>query len=140
MPPFGQHLIVETAEDRLTPMLSATIEGVVHDAARTGTLRSPALQQELVHLVDAYLTAGKPGKSIGLRNSHDNEKPVICRATTCAILSPSPARPTGMRLTTPAAISGLSIRREAQGVAARQTFYPGRTFASMPVQNLQCVG
>jgi AcrR family transcriptional regulator len=38
-------------------VLSAAIEGVVHDAARTGTLRSPVLKQELVHLVDAYLDA-----------------------------------------------------------------------------------
>jgi AcrR family transcriptional regulator len=38
-------------------VLSAAISGVVHDAARRGTLRSPALEQELVCLVDAYLTA-----------------------------------------------------------------------------------
>ena len=40
-------------------VLSAAISGVVHDAARRGTLRdrSPAFEQELVHLVDAYLTA-----------------------------------------------------------------------------------
>ncbi|HKN16758.1 MAG TPA: TetR/AcrR family transcriptional regulator [Candidatus Sulfotelmatobacter sp.] len=38
-------------------VLSSAIEGVVHDAARGGTLNSPALKQELVHLVDAYLTA-----------------------------------------------------------------------------------
>ena len=38
-------------------VLSSAIEGVVHDAARRGTLRSPALKQELVHLADAYLTA-----------------------------------------------------------------------------------
>lgn len=38
-------------------VLSSAIEGVVHDAARRGTLRSPALKQELVHLVDSYLTA-----------------------------------------------------------------------------------
>jgi hypothetical protein len=37
-------------------VLSAAIEGAVHDAARRGTLRSPALKQELVRLVDAYLT------------------------------------------------------------------------------------
>jgi hypothetical protein len=33
------------------------MEGVVHDAARRGTLISPALKQELVHLVNAYLIA-----------------------------------------------------------------------------------
>jgi AcrR family transcriptional regulator len=38
-------------------VLSSAIEGVVHDAARRGTLRSPALKQELVNLVDAYLNA-----------------------------------------------------------------------------------
>jgi AcrR family transcriptional regulator len=38
-------------------VLSSAIEGVVHDAARTGTLGSLALKQELVHLVDAYLIA-----------------------------------------------------------------------------------
>lgn len=38
-------------------VLSAAISGAVHDAARRGTLRSPAFEQELVHLVDAYLTA-----------------------------------------------------------------------------------
>jgi len=38
-------------------VLSAAIAGVIHDAARRGTLRSPAFERELVHLVDAYLTA-----------------------------------------------------------------------------------
>lgn len=38
-------------------VLSSAIEGVVHDAARRGTLGSLALKQELVHLVDAYLIA-----------------------------------------------------------------------------------
>jgi AcrR family transcriptional regulator len=38
-------------------VLSSAIEGVVHDAARRGTLGSLALKQELIHLVDAYLTA-----------------------------------------------------------------------------------
>jgi AcrR family transcriptional regulator len=38
-------------------VLSAAIEGVIHDAARRGTLGSPALKQELVHLVEAYLSA-----------------------------------------------------------------------------------
>lgn len=38
-------------------VLSAAISGVIHDAARRGTLRSPAFEQELVFLVDAYLAA-----------------------------------------------------------------------------------
>lgn len=36
-------------------VLSAAIAGVVHDAARRGTLASPALKQELVHMITAYL-------------------------------------------------------------------------------------
>ena len=36
-------------------VLSAAIAGVVHDAARRGTLGSPALKQELVHMITAYL-------------------------------------------------------------------------------------
>ena len=42
-------------------VLSAAIAGVVHDAARRGTLASPALKQELIHLVSAYL--GNPRRS-----------------------------------------------------------------------------
>jgi AcrR family transcriptional regulator len=38
-------------------VLSAAIAGAVHDASRKGTLRSPDFEQELVRLVDAYLTA-----------------------------------------------------------------------------------
>lgn len=38
-------------------VLSAAISGAIHDAARRGTLGSPAFEQELVHLIDAYLTA-----------------------------------------------------------------------------------
>ncbi len=37
-------------------VLSAAIAGAVHDASRKGTLRSPDFEQELVRLVDAYLT------------------------------------------------------------------------------------
>jgi AcrR family transcriptional regulator len=37
-------------------VLSSAIGGVVHDAARRGTLESFELRQELIHLVDAYLT------------------------------------------------------------------------------------
>jgi AcrR family transcriptional regulator len=42
-------------------VLSSAIEGVVHDAARRGTLGSLALKQELVDLVDAYLIALEDG-------------------------------------------------------------------------------
>jgi AcrR family transcriptional regulator len=38
-------------------VLSAAISGAIHDAARKGTLSSPAFKQELVRLVDAYLSA-----------------------------------------------------------------------------------
>jgi AcrR family transcriptional regulator len=38
-------------------MLSAAIEGVIHDAAQRGALRSPALKQELVRFIDTYLAA-----------------------------------------------------------------------------------
>ncbi len=37
-------------------MLSAAIAGAIHDASRKGTLKSPAFEEELVRLVDAYLT------------------------------------------------------------------------------------
>jgi AcrR family transcriptional regulator len=36
-------------------VLSAAIEGVIHDAARRGTVGSPILEQELVSLAKAYL-------------------------------------------------------------------------------------
>ena len=36
-------------------VVSAAIAGVVHDAARRGTLASPALKRELVHMITAYL-------------------------------------------------------------------------------------
>jgi len=36
-------------------VLSAAIAGVVHDAARRGTLTSPELKRELIHLVSAYV-------------------------------------------------------------------------------------
>jgi AcrR family transcriptional regulator len=38
-------------------ILSAAISGAIHDAARRGTLSSPAFEQELIRLVDAYLCA-----------------------------------------------------------------------------------
>jgi AcrR family transcriptional regulator len=37
-------------------VLAAALAGAVHDAARQGTLGSPKLRAELVHLVSAYLT------------------------------------------------------------------------------------
>lgn len=39
----------------LVQLLSATMEGVIHSAARNGTLESPELKRELVHLISAYL-------------------------------------------------------------------------------------
>jgi len=36
-------------------VLSSAVEGVIHGAARRGTLQSPELKEELVHLVCAYL-------------------------------------------------------------------------------------
>ncbi|SDR32454.1 transcriptional regulator, TetR family [Rhizobiales bacterium GAS191] len=36
-------------------VLSSAVEGVIHNAARRGTLKSPELRQELVHLVCSYL-------------------------------------------------------------------------------------
>jgi len=38
-------------------VLSAAISGAIHDGARKGTLSSPVFEQELVRLVDAYLSA-----------------------------------------------------------------------------------
>lgn len=40
-------------------VLSAAIEGIVHDAARSGTLRSQALNEELTALIRAYLRGRK---------------------------------------------------------------------------------
>ena len=42
-------------------VLSAAIEGVIHNAARRGTVGSPALEQELVSLVTAYLKSTNGG-------------------------------------------------------------------------------
>jgi len=42
-------------------VLSAAIEGVIHNAARRGTVGSPALEQELISLVKAYLKSKKRG-------------------------------------------------------------------------------
>src|SRR5579872_2307562 len=46
-------------------VLSSAIGGVVHDAARKGTLESSEMRQELIHLVDAYL----------MTFEHDREAP-----------------------------------------------------------------
>jgi hypothetical protein len=42
-------------------VLSAAIEGVIHNAARRGTVGSPALELELVSLVTAYLKSTNGG-------------------------------------------------------------------------------
>jgi len=39
----------------LQSLLLAAIAGVVHDAARRGTIASPVLKRELMRLVSAYL-------------------------------------------------------------------------------------
>jgi AcrR family transcriptional regulator len=52
-------------------VLSAAIAGVIHDAARRGTLSSPDLKNELIHLVSAYLGQRR------LRRRH--ERPVADR-------------------------------------------------------------
>jgi AcrR family transcriptional regulator len=52
-------------------VLSAAISGAIHDAARKGTLSSPAFLQELVRLVDAYLSA----------LANDRNKPTIRTAS-----------------------------------------------------------
>jgi len=45
----------EAAADVVVQVLSAAVEGVIHSAARTGTLKSPALKRELVRMIHAYL-------------------------------------------------------------------------------------
>jgi AcrR family transcriptional regulator len=41
--------------DVMAQVLSSAVEGVIHNAARNGQLESPALKQELVNLIAAYL-------------------------------------------------------------------------------------
>ena len=41
--------------EQVVQVLSAAVEGVIHGAARRGTLNSPELQRELVLLIHAYL-------------------------------------------------------------------------------------
>ena len=50
-------------------VLSAAISGAIHDAARRGTLSSPAFEQELVLLVDAYLAVPGGDKNMPVRTA-----------------------------------------------------------------------
>lgn len=43
------------ASDVVAQVLSGAIEGVIHNAARAGTLKSPLLKRELVRLIASYL-------------------------------------------------------------------------------------
>ena len=46
----------EAASDQIAAqVLSAAVAGVIHDAAHRGTLSAPAMKQELMHLLRAYL-------------------------------------------------------------------------------------
>jgi AcrR family transcriptional regulator len=47
----------KAAKDTMVQVLSAAMEGVIHSAARNGTLQSPALKKELIHLISTYLFA-----------------------------------------------------------------------------------
>ena len=47
----------KAAIEVLVQVLSAAIEGVIHSAARRGSLSSPELKEELVHMVGSYLDA-----------------------------------------------------------------------------------
>lgn len=49
----------KTAKNMMVQVLSASMEGVIHSAARSGILKSPELKRELVLLISAYL-GGKP--------------------------------------------------------------------------------
>jgi AcrR family transcriptional regulator len=51
----GRRTPVSASRKIAAQVLSAAIAGVVHDAARRGTLNSPALKHELVEMVSAYL-------------------------------------------------------------------------------------
>jgi AcrR family transcriptional regulator len=50
----------KAATDMMAQVLSATVEGVIHSAARSGSLQSPELKRELVHMVCAYLAPTGP--------------------------------------------------------------------------------
>jgi len=41
----------------IAEVLSSAVEGVIHNAARAGQLKSPELKRELVNLICAYLSA-----------------------------------------------------------------------------------
>ena len=45
----------EAAAEVVVQVLSAAVEGVIHSAARRGTLKSPALKRELVTMIHSYL-------------------------------------------------------------------------------------
>ncbi len=45
----------KVTDDMVVQVLSSAVAGVIHDAARRGTLTSPALKSELVQMVCAYL-------------------------------------------------------------------------------------
>ncbi len=47
-----------SAREMVVQVLSSAVEGVIHNAARRGTLKSPRLRRELVHLVRTYLGDG----------------------------------------------------------------------------------
>jgi AcrR family transcriptional regulator len=46
---------VDAAAEMAVQVLSGAMEGVIHSAARRGTLKSPALKRELVTMIHAYL-------------------------------------------------------------------------------------
>lgn len=45
----------KSGNEMVVQVLSATVEGVIHSAARSGSLKSAALKTELVHMVCSYL-------------------------------------------------------------------------------------
>jgi len=47
------------ASEVVVQVLSAAVEGVIHSAARRGTLKSPELKRELVTMVHSYLRQGR---------------------------------------------------------------------------------
>lgn len=61
---FTQAATIYGSRDRAAPaatvglVISDAIDGVIHNAARRGRLREPALRDELVRMVCAYLAAG----------------------------------------------------------------------------------
>lgn len=47
---------VQAVDEVSAQVLSATVEGVIHDAARRGTLGLPGLRGELMRLIETYLS------------------------------------------------------------------------------------